>query len=344
MKFKDLLLVSEQRKYPLIVAELGAKFRDLETLKRSIDIALGCGVDFVKFQTYSAKNIATPGSCFEQNDGKRISQYDYFLKYELTAEDHFELISYCEQKDINWFSTPSHQDDIDLLEKYNPVCYKSGSDDLTNLPFLHYLARQMRPMVVSTGMCTLGEIERAIEVITQAGNTQIILMHCVVSYPSLVEDANLKVIETLQKAFGFPVGLSDHTQDELTSILATQLGVVMIEKHFTIDHDLEFPDHDASLDKSEFTRLVDKVSSVSLALGSGEKKILETEKKWRQIARKSIFTARDIKKGSPIVEEDLIIRRPGDGIHPHHYEFILGKVAKQDISKDQVVTWDIIQS
>ena len=327
---------------PLVFAELGARYAEMEIMKRMVSAAHDCGADFVKFQTYRAATIATPGAVFTMQDGSRVSQYDFFKSYELSEEDHRTLIEHCSRIGIGWLSTPSHPTDIDLLERFEPPCYKTGSDDLTNLPFLRKVAERGRPMVVSTGMCTLGEVESAVRTITSAGNNDLVLLHCVVSYPSRPEDANLRAIETLRRAFGFPVGLSDHTPDELTSIIATQLGAVIIEKHFTLDHALNLPDDAASLDPAALRRLVDRVRLVSKALGTGVKAILETEEAWRAAARKSLVSARDIVSGETIGADDLEMRRPADGIHPHLLDLVVGRRARRDIPAGALITWDML--
>jgi sialic acid synthase SpsE len=327
---------------PLVIAEIGANYGGIEIVKQMVRAAAGCGVDMVKFQTYRAETIATPGSYFTFEDGSRVSQFDFFKSHEFSKQDHDVLDALCNELDIRWISTPSHFSDLELLEKYDLPFYKTGSDDLTNLPFLRAIAKTGRPMLVSTGMCTLGEIEAAVDTILATGNQQLVLLHCVVSYPSRPEDANLKVIETMQKAFGLPVGLSDHTQDEFTSILATQMGAVVIEKHFTLDHALKLPDHEASLDPIQFSRLVERVKLVSKALGNGVKCILPTEQKWRQAARKSIYSANTIAAGSIIKESDLTLRRPSNGIHPQFMNQIVGRAATNDISPNTLITWDMV--
>lgn len=326
---------------PLVIAEIGANYGGIEIVKQMIRAAKICGADMVKFQTYRAETIATPGSYFTFEDGSRVSQFDFFKAYELTKEDHDVLDALCKELGIQWLSTPSHSTDLELLEKYDLPFYKTGSDDLTNLPFLRTIAETGRPMLVSTGMCTLGEIEAAVDTVLATGNQQLVLLHCVVSYPSKPEDANLRVIETLQKAFGLPVGLSDHTQDEFTSILATQMGAAVIEKHFTLNHALKLPDHEASLDPTQFGRLVERVKLVSKALGDGVKRILPTEQKWRQAARKSLFAAVDISAGTVITEQHIAIRRPSEGIHPHHLPLILGRVAKTFIPAGTLIQWNM---
>ncbi|KPK11543.1 MAG: hypothetical protein AMJ68_05375 [Acidithiobacillales bacterium SG8_45] len=326
---------------PMIIAEIGAKYGGLDVVQNMVKSAAECGADMVKFQTYRAETIATPGSYFTLENGSHISQFDFFKANELSEDDHDVLDSLCSDLGIKWSSTPSHVSDLELLEKYNLPFYKTGSDDLTNLPFLRAVAETGRPIVISTGMCSLGEIEEAVEAVTATGNDQIVLLHCVVSYPSRPEDANLRVIETLQSAFGFPVGLSDHTADEFTSILATQMGAAVIEKHITLDHELALPDHEASLDPPHFKLLVDRVRLVNRAMGDGVKGILPTEEKWRQAARKSLYAAVDIPVGTAISEKHIAIRRPSDGIHPHHLPLVLGRVTKEPVAAGTLLKWDM---
>lgn len=330
------------RETPLIIAEIGANYGGMDTMQSMVKTATECGVDMVKFQTYRAETISTPGSYFTFEDGSKVPQYEFFKAYELGEQEHEMLNGLCHELGVGWTSTPSHVTDLDLLERYNLPCYKTGSDDLTNQPFLRAIAEKGRPMLVSTGMCSLAEIEVAVETIFATGNQQLVLLHCVVSYPSRPEDANLRVIETLQKAFGVPVGLSDHTRDEFTSILATQMGAVVIEKHFTLDHALKLPDHEASLDPDQFRRLVERVHLVPKALGSGVKHILPTEEKWRKAARKSLFAAFDIPEGTMINEAHIAIRRPSDGIHPHHLPLVVGRRAKAFIPAGTLIDWDMV--
>lgn len=340
----DFFTSLQQRRSPLIIAEIGAKYGSIQVMQDMVRAAVGCGVDMVKFQTYRAETIAMPGHDFTMEDGSKVSQFDFFKRHELTADDHRVLDALCKQLDLGWTSTPSHVGDLDLLERFDLPCYKTGSDDLTNVPFLRAIAEKGRPMLVSTGMCSLEEIEVAVKTIFATGNRQLVLLHCVVSYPSRVEDANLRVIETLRREFGVPVGLSDHTQDEFTSVLATQMGAVIIEKHLTLDHAMKLPDHEASLDPVQFGRLVAQVRKVGLALGDGVKRILPTEERWREAARKSIFSAKELHKGQVITAEDLMLRRPSTGLHPHCFDQIIGQVALQDIPKDTAICWDMVKT
>lgn len=327
---------------PIIIAEIGAKYGGMEVVQKMVEAAVNCEVDMVKFQTYRADTISTPGAFFTFEDGSTVSQKEFFQANELSPKNHETLDKLCRKLNVDWTSTPSHVTDLELLEEYNLPCYKTGSDDLTNLPFLRAVAKKNRPMLVSTGMSSLAEIESAVNAIFSEGNSELVLLHCVVSYPARVEDANLRVIETLKKAFGVPVGLSDHTQNELTSVLATQMGVAVIEKHFTLDHNLKLPDHEASLDPTEFKRLVEYVRMVPLAMGDGIKQIQPTEKKWRKAGRKSLFAAVDISSGELFDESKIEIRRPADGIHPQHLPFIVGKKAKVFIPAGALISWDMI--
>lgn len=334
----------KSRTSPLIIAEIGANYGGMNVMQDMVREAQKCDVDMVKFQTYRAETIAMPGHYFTMEDGSKVSQFDFFKAHELTKEHHLVLNDLCASLGLAWTSTPSHITDIDLLEEFNLPCYKTGSDDLTNLPFLRAIAKKGRPMLVSTGMCSLEEIRMAVEAILAVGNEQLVLLHCVVSYPSRIEEANLKVIETLSKLFGLPIGLSDHTQDEFTSVLATQLGASVIEKHFTLDHALKLPDHEASLDPAQFRRLVERVRLVPIALGDGIKCILPSEQKWREAARKSVFAAKHISAGQVIEADDLMLRRPASGIHPHFFDTIVNQTALQDISANTALSWDMLKT
>jgi N,N'-diacetyllegionaminate synthase len=323
-------------KTPIIIAELGAKYAKIELIKKMIKISKKIDVDVVKIQTYKANTISSDKGHFIV-EGKKLSQYNFFKKYEFSDRDHINLDNYCKKLNIPWTSTPSHFGDVDYLEKFNLPFYKTGSDDLTNLPFLRYIAKKNKPMVISTGMCSLKEIEVAVNNIFKAGNSQIILLHCVVSYPSLPEESNLNAINTLMNEFNLPVGLSDHSQSELTSVIATSIGAKVIEKHLTLDYSLKLPDYQASLEPDLFSKMIKSVRTVKLALGDGEKKILKTEKTWRKNARKSIFYSKNIDKNSVITENDLAIRRPGNGLHPHYYDELIGKTVYKKVKKNQLV-------
>jgi sialic acid synthase SpsE len=327
---------------PLVIAEIGAKYAEMPILEEMVRKAHAAGADMVKFQTFTAETITTPGSFFTFEDGSKVSQLDWFKNFELSRLDHEQLDRLCKGLKLPWISTPSHPNDLELLEHFDPPAYKTGSDDLTNIPFLRQIASMGRPMIVSTGMCTLEEIEQACNTIVKAGCDDLILLHCVVSYPAKAEDANLRVIETLRTKLGFPVGLSDHTVDEFTSVLATQMGACVVEKHFTLDHALKLPDHQASLDPQAFSRLVERVRLVKTSMGSGEKIILPTEEKWRAAARKSLFAALDIPAGKTIEMNDIAIRRPAIGIPPISYDQVIGMKSRTSISQGTAIAWEML--
>ncbi len=327
---------------PVIIAELGAKYAPMDVIERTIVAAKRAGADLVKFQTYRADTLATPGSTFTLEDGAVVSQHDFFARYELTLEDHERIDACCREHGIGWLSTPSHGDDVALLERFDPIAYKTGSDELTNLSFLRLIAEKGRPMIVATGMSTLAEVERAVAAIVATGNEQLVLLHAVTSYPSTIESANLRAIETLARAFGFPVGLSDHTVDELTSVLATALGAAVIEKHVVLDHALGLPDDQASLDPEELARLVERVRLTPRALGDGIKRPQASELKWRSAARKSLHATRNIARGEVILEGDVTVRRPAQGIAPEHLEVVLGRSAQQAILAGAAISWDMV--
>jgi N,N'-diacetyllegionaminate synthase len=337
----SLTASARDRGYPLVVAEIGAKYAALEVLTGAISAARRCGVDLVKFQSFTADAIATPEARMRTPEGRDVSQREFFKQYELSRSDHEALIGFCRHIGIGWFSTPSSRADVDLLEQFAPICYKTGSDDLTNLPLLRYIAQTGRPMVVSTGMSTMAEVEKAVETIRGAGNSAIVLLHCVVSYPSRPEDANLRAIGTLRERFGLPVGLSDHTTDEYTSVLAAAMGAEMIEKHFTPDHALKLQDDEASLDPEAMARLVQRVALVPKALGDGVKRVQDAEKTWRAAARKSLFAARDIAAGEPIRMEDLVVLRPAVGIGADDIEKVLGRRTRRAMRTGDPFTPDV---
>ncbi|MSP24321.1 MAG: N-acylneuraminate-9-phosphate synthase [Myxococcales bacterium] len=326
---------------PVIIAELGAKYAAMDILERTVHAAKEAGADLVKFQTFRAATLAQPDATFRLADGREVSQYEFFANYELSLADHERLDACCREARIGWLSTPSHPDDVALLERFEPIAYKTGSDDLTNIPFLRQLAERGRPMIVSTGMASIAEVERAVDAIVAAKNQQLILLHAVTSYPAMSETANLRAIETLRCAFGFPVGLSDHTPDELTSVLATALGAVVIEKHFVLDHALKLPDDEAALDPQEFAHLVKRVRLTPKALGTGVKVPVASELEWRTRARKSLHASCDIARGQSIGPGDVAVRRPATGIAPEHFEVVVGRQARRDIAAGEPLTWNM---
>lgn len=325
-----------------IVAEIGYNFNTLDEALRSIDAAVDCSVDAVKFQTFRADTVTTRDIYFPKEAGG-TSQYEEFKRYELSEEWHRELFKYARGKGIIAFSTPGHQTDVELLERLGILLYKIGSDDCTNLPFLKYIAEIGKPMFVSTGMANLAEVVEAVETILSTGNEQLVILHTVSNYP--IEDTaqvNLRAIQTLQHAFNdeILVGYSDHTTSLTIPVAAVAMGACVYERHFTIDKNLDAPDAFLSADPSEMKAIIKAIREVERALGDGIKRPAPSEKDMRRDTRKSIIARGNIRKGEKITADKVIIKRPGYGIEPKYLNMVVGRKAAVDIREDEVITWD----
>lgn len=326
-----------------IVAEIGTNFSNLDEARRMIDAAAKTGCDAVKIQTFKADTLVRRGAIFTLEDGSIVSQHDFFRKRELSLQVHIELKKHIESAGMVFFSTPSHGEDVDLLESLGVALYKLGSDDLTNLPFIDQVARTGKPVILSTGISSLGEVEEAVHQFTATGNDQLVLLHCLVGYPAKRRELSLRVIETLHQAFGLPVGFSDHSPGILGAIVAVCLGACVIEKHFTLDRSAGGPDNEASLEPDEMEALIRNLREVQVVLGSAVKRIQPGEVKWRAAARKSLVAARSIKAGERINADMIAIKRPSDGLHPRHFWQILGRTARVDIAVDDYFRWDWLE-
>lgn len=325
-----------------IIAEIGYNFNTLDEALRSIDAAIDCGVDAVKFQTFRADTVTTRDIYFPKEAGG-TSQYEEFKRYQLSEEWHRELFKYAGEKGIIAFSTPSHQTDVELLERLGVPLYKVGSDDCTNLPFLKYIAEIGKPMFVSTGMANLAEVVEAVETILSTGNNQLVILHTVSNYP--IEDmgqVNLRAIQTLRQAFNdeILVGYSDHTTSLTLPVAAVTLGACVYERHFTIDKGLDAPDAFLSADPAEMKAIVKAIREAERALGDGIKRPASSEKDMRRDTRKSVIARENIRRGEKITADKVIIKRPGYGIEPKHLGIIMGRKATVDIREDEVITWD----
>jgi N-acetylneuraminate synthase/N,N'-diacetyllegionaminate synthase len=326
-----------------IIAEAGVNHNgSLELAKKLVDGAKEVGVDAIKFQTFKAEDLVTKktemASYQKKNMGKKESQFEMLKKLELTERDFIELKKYCDKKGIIFLSTPHTEDAIDFLESLVPV-YKIGSGDLTNLPFLEKVARKQKPIILSTGMATLNEIREAVNTIKKERNNKIILLHCTTNYPCPLEEVNLRAMLTLKKEFNLPVGYSDHTLGILVPIMAVAMGAKIIEKHFTLDKNLPGPDHKASLEPKELKEMVESIRNVEKALGNGIKRPTKNEEKIKSFVRKTIVAKVNIPKGIKITKEMLSIKRAGVGIEPKYLKKIIGKVAKKNIVKEEIITW-----
>lgn len=346
-----------------IIAEAGVNHNgNLDIAKRLIDAACDAGADAVKFQIFSAEKMATDDA--EQaeyqlkNTGIKESQYDMLKKLELGYDDFRELKNYCDKRNIIFLSTPhSCIEDVDFVAEFCPAI-KVGSDNLTNIPFLTYIAGKGLPVILSTGMATLEEIKEAVEAISFL-NKQLILLHATTDYPTPLGDVNLCAMSNMGKEFDVPVGYSDHTIGINVSVAAVVIGACIIEKHFTLDRTMKGPDHKASLEPNELRDMVREIRSVEKrikngmsrdgildklgvggALGDGIKRPTESEKKTMKVGRKSIFASVDIAKGNIITETSLAIKRPETGLKPKYYRDVIGKYAKVDIKRNEPITFD----
>ena len=269
--------------------------------------------------------------------GEAESQLEMCKRIHLTFDEHAQLKEYCDSIGIAYLSTPFDLDSIDFLQQLGTPMWKVPSGEITNLPYLEKIAATKKPVILSTGMSMISEIEDALTILEDGGAGPITLLHCNTEYPTPIEDANLLAMQDLREQFGLPVGYSDHTAGIEADIAAAALGAVVIEKHFTLDKTLPGPDHKASLSPEELTAMVAAVRKTELALGDGRKHVTESEAKNKPIARKSILAKRDIKKGETFTPENLTVKRPGDGISPMRWYDVLGKTAKRDFAEDEKI-------
>ncbi|MGV6860629.1 MAG: N-acetylneuraminate synthase [Putridiphycobacter sp.] len=327
----------------LIIAEAGVNHNgDIEMAKKLILAAADAGVDYVKFQTFKAENLvsksAKKADYQEKNTGNNDSQFKMLKKLELTDADHVELIAFCQKNNINFLSTAFDFDSIDFL-KDKLDFYKIPSGEITNLPYLEKVAALNLNIIMSTGMANMEEIKQAMNVLTKNGvkKDQITILHCNTEYPTPMEDVHLKAMQTIEKEFNIKVGYSDHTLGIEVPIAAVAMGAKVIEKHFTLDRNLEGPDHKASLEPNELKLMVNAIRNIEKALGQPIKKPSKSEIKNIPIARKSIVAKDFIKKGDLLSEQNITVKRPGNGISPMKWHEILGSKAKYDFQPDELI-------
>ena len=325
-----------------IIAEAGVNHNgSFELAKQLVDKAVLAGVDCIKFQTFNSKNLvsaqAQKAEYQKKTTDSNESQLDMLKKLELSHEQFKELQTYCNQKGIVFLSTPFDLESIDFLADLGVKTWKIPSGEITNYPFLRAIAKRKECVIMSTGMCTLDEVRNAVQVLKEFGTTDITLLHCTTEYPAPYDSVNLNAMLTLKKEFGFNVGYSDHTNGIEIPVSAVAMGATVIEKHFTLDKNMEGPDHKASLEPDELKRMVQSIRNVEAALGDGEKQPSEAEKKNIAIARKSIVAKCDIKKGDVFTESNLTAKRPGNGISPMKWNEVLGKIADRDFSVDEAI-------
>jgi len=328
-----------------IIAEAGVNHNgSLDLALRLVDAAKASGADAVKFQTFRADLLTTRSAhkapYQERTTANAESQFEMLQRLELDAAAHQRLIDHCRQIGIQFLSSPFDAQSADLLATMNVPLYKVPSGEITNLPFLQHLARKNRPLILSTGMSTLGEVEEAVHVLQAAGATQLTLLHCVTEYPAPYAEVNLRAMQTLKSAFGLPVGYSDHTPGIDIAIAAVALGAEVIEKHFTLDRSLPGPDHPASLEPVELQQMVAAIRHVEAALGTGIKAPAPCELPNLSVARKSVVAARSLPAGHQLASGDLDIKRPGNGLAPKILPALIGRTLRAGVAKDEIINWN----
>lgn len=330
----------------LIIAEAGVNHNgSVETAKRMIDKAVEAGADVIKFQTFKSEKLVSKSAKQAEYQKRNIanaendSQLDMLKKLELTESDHNELMDYCAKKQIRFFSTAFDMESIDYLHSLHVGLWKIPSGEITNYPYLKKIAQFGEPVILSTGMCEMEDVEAALKVLTDNGlnKDKISILHCNTEYPTPFKDVNLLAMNELKERFGVKVGYSDHTKGIEVPIAAVALGAEIIEKHFTLDRNMEGPDHKASLEPDELTAMVSAIRNIELALGDGHKTISESERKNIAVARKSIVAAKNIKAGEVFNEFNLTVKRPGNGVSPMKWENVIGKVSKKDFQEDELI-------
>ncbi|MEG2930688.1 MAG: N-acetylneuraminate synthase [Ruthenibacterium sp.] len=326
----------------MIIAEAGVNHNgSLALAKEMARVAKEAGVDVVKYQTavpeLVVSKFAEKAAYQKQTTGAQESQLDMVRRIHFGFDAHRALKAYCDEIGIAYLSTPFDHDSIDFLASLDMPLWKIPSGEITNLPYLEKIAALKKPVILSTGMSTLPEIEDAVQVLENGGIDEITLLHCNTEYPTPYADANLLAMLDLREQFGCPVGYSDHTRGIEADIAAVALGAVVIEKHFTLDKTMEGPDHKASLDPAELKAMVQAIRHTEAALGSVHKHVTESEAKNKPIARKSIVAKRPIRKGEAYSAENLTVKRPGDGISPMRWYETLGKAAPRDFDEDEKI-------
>jgi N-acetylneuraminate synthase/N,N'-diacetyllegionaminate synthase len=332
----------------IIIAEAGVNHNgDIKLAKKLIDVASEAKVDYVKFQSFKADKLVSHEAKKADYQIKNIadnddSQYQMLKQLELSSEDHLELISYCNSKKISFFSTAFDVDGISYLSSLNLNVFKIPSGELTNFPYLKAIANTRLPVILSTGMANIEEIEKSINVLISNGTKKnlITVLHCNTEYPTPMKDVNLKAMLTIKEKLGVSIGYSDHTLGIEVPIAAVAMGAQVIEKHFTLDRNMKGPDHKASLEPNELKEMVKAIRNIEKAIsGNGIKEASLSETKNINIARKSIHLIRDLKSGSIITEKDIIPLRPGDGICAMNWEKVIGQKINLDIKKSHKLTW-----
>jgi N-acetylneuraminate synthase len=330
-----------------VIAEAGVNHNgSLEMARQLVDAAVNANADAVKFQTFNAERILTldaPKADYQiQATGNTESQLEMIRRLELSKEAHQELMRYCQDKGILFMSSPFDEMSADLLDEIDVAVFKVPSGEITNLPFLGHIARKQKPMLISTGMSYLSEVEMAVRTVEEEQNRDYVLLQCTSNYPANPADANLSAMESMAAAFGALVGYSDHTQGIEVPLAAVALGACVIEKHLTTDRTLPGPDHLASLEPEEFTVMVRAIRIVESALGHGRKEPAASEANTASVARKSLVSSMNIPAGTVLTKEFIAIKRPGTGLPPAMLPHLIGRTARAAISEGELITLDLL--
>jgi N,N'-diacetyllegionaminate synthase len=327
-----------------IIAEAGVNHNgSLDLAKQLIDVAVDAGVDAVKFQTFKTENLvsknADKADYQKETTDSEESQFDMIKKLELDIITHNILIDYCNSKNIMFLSTPFDHESINLLNSLGLEIFKIPSGEITNLPYLRHIGSLDKKVILSTGMSNIGEIESALDILISSGTKKnnITVLHANTMYPTPIEDVNLNAMKTIGETFKIDYGYSDHTLGIEVPIAAVALGAVCIEKHFTLDNNMDGPDHKASLEPNELISMVNAIRNIELSMGNGIKKASPSEKNNISIVRKSIVANKDIKIGEILTEENIAVKRPGNGINPMEWDNIIGTIAKKDYRVDDLI-------
>lgn len=325
-----------------IIAEAGVNHNgNLSLAKKMVDAAKSAGADYVKFQTFQPEKLvsrhAGKAKYQEKTTDAGETQLEMLKRLSLTDENFLKLKKYCDKTGIGFISTPFDLESIKFLESFNMDFWKIPSGEVTNLPYLEALGKTGRKIIMSTGMCNLEEILKAVSVLENCGTKEIVLLHCNTQYPTPFEDVNLSAMKSIAKASHKKIGYSDHTPGIEVSIAAAAMGAVVIEKHFTLDKNMPGPDHKASLEPEELKALVGAIRNVEKALGNGNKEVSPSEKGNVAVARKSIVAKKDIRKGEVFSDKNITTKRPGTGISPMKWHDVIGKTAARNFKEDELI-------
>ena len=327
-----------------VIAEAGVNHNgDMDIALRLIDAAAEAGADAIKFQSFVTEELVTndaPKANYQvKTTADSGSQFKMVKALELSADEQTMLKSYCEERDIIYLCTPYENKSLDMLDQMDVAAFKVASTDTTNVPFLRNIAQKGRPVFLSTGMSTLGEVEQAIDALRTGGlDSKIVVLHCTSEYPAPINEVNLRAILSMQEAFGCPVGFSDHTSDAIVSSWAVAVGACVIEKHFTLNRNMIGPDHEASIEPDELSILIKNIRNVEVAMGDGVKKVMPSELKNKPLMQKSLVARRNISAGDVIAQDDITCKRPGFGLKPSWFDRVVGKRCTKNISKEEVLT------